>query len=184
MLTVSKNSLMVRVFIATMAVFAIGCGKTSNSSSTASTPTGYITCPSTGYYTSNGTTYTCTAGSTVWAGTTTNTGYITCPSTGYYTSNGMTYTCSPGASVYAGSTSTNGYMTCTAGGYYVNNGITYPCTSGSTIYGTGTTTTTSSGYCSQYTAFYGITYVLAQYNGQYVCMRLDIAQAYGYPYSY
>ncbi|NJL24172.1 MAG: hypothetical protein HC902_02645 [Calothrix sp. SM1_5_4] len=121
------------------------------------------------------------------ASSTTTSAYVTCPSTGYYTNTlGQNVACTPGTSIYLGTTATTttttttGYTTCPTTGYYVSNGVTYTCTPGTSVYIGGTTTTTTTNSCAQYTAFYGVQYVLVNYNGQYVCMRYDIAYSYQY----
>ena len=112
--------------------------------------------------------------------------YTVCPTTGYYTYNGANYACTAGTTVLVGSTGTTtgstGYVTCPSTGYYTSNGMTYGCTVGTTVYVGGTTTTVGSttNYCSQYTAMYGVPYVLINYGGSYTCARCDIAQSYGY----
>lgn len=118
--------------------------------------------------------------------------YTTCPTTGYYTYNGVNYACTPGTSVLVGSTGstlsttgTSGYVTCPTTGYYTYNGVNYACTAGTTVYVGGSSTTVNTGYyntnlCAQYTATYGITYVMIPYGGSYTCARCDVAQSMGY----
>jgi hypothetical protein len=131
------------------------CGKKNNSSTDGLTAGTYTTCPTTGYYTYNGVNYACTAGTTVLVGGTGST---------------------------LSTTGTTGYVTCPTTGYYTYNGMTYACTVGSTVYVGGTTTTTNyySSACSQYTAMYGVPYVMINYGGSYTCARCDVAQSYGY----
>lgn len=109
-------------------------------------------------------------------------GYVTCPSNGYVMNNGASISCTPGSQVYTGgNNSTTGYTTCPQTGSYVSNGQTYSCTPGQQVYtggNAGNPGGQQQGYCTMYTAQYGVPYVLVSYQGQYVCMRYDLAGGY------
>lgn len=196
------------LFLGAMSTANLSCSK-SKDSTPSSTISGYITCPSTGYYSLNGASVSCTPGTTVYAGIGTNGSYTVCPATGYYTSNGMSYPCTPGTTVNTIGTNggyticpangfytangvtytctpgtqvntagTNGYANCPMTGYYSTNGMTYPCTPGAPI-GSNGGINSNNNICAQFTARYGVPYVLMVYGGQYVCARYDVAAGNG-----
>lgn len=110
MKTLSDSFIFKLVAVMLLSLSIVNCSKSSKKSSgvARTSASGYTTCPSNGYYISNGASYQCNPGSSVYTGSNTNTGYTTCPNTGYYTNNGQTYTCQPGTSVYSGgNTNTN-----------------------------------------------------------------------------
>jgi hypothetical protein len=81
-----------------------------------------------------------------------------------------------GGSKKKSSNSSSGYSyyNCPNSGIY--NG--QRCQPGSTVY---TGNDGSTGYsCAQYTRQYGVQFWLEYYQDQYVCMRVDVAQAYGF----
>lgn len=95
---------------------------------------------------------------------------ITCPISGYYLFNGTNYPCTPGQSVTVGAgVPTTPTPTPTPGGV--------PVTPAPNPIPTGVPPKDS---CAAYSAQYPlVTYVVAYYQGQYVCMRDDIAIYYG-----
>lgn len=97
---------------------------------------------------------------------------IVCPISGYYLFNGTNYPCTPGQMVTVGAgvpTTPNPNPTPTPGGV--------PVTPTPTPLPTGVPPKDS---CAAYSAQYPmVTYVVAYYQGQYVCMRDDIAIYYG-----
>lgn len=111
-----RTSALAKTGLFCLMIALAACSKKSSPPSNSGTDTdasdGYITCPSTGYYTnSSGYSTNCTPGNVVYVGTSSN-GYVTCPSNGVYTSNGMSYNCTPGQSIYTGNGNGNGNDGC------------------------------------------------------------------------
>lgn len=109
-------------------------------------------------------------------------GYITCPASGQYVNNGYTYSCLPGTQVYANNNNNNNsqYITCPSTGTYTYNNQTYTCVPGTSVY-IGGQAGGGSVYCTQFTQYYGVPYVLVYYQGIYQCARKDVAQQMGLP---
>lgn len=95
---------------------------------------------------------------------------IVCPITGYYLYNGINYPCTPGQTVTVGAG-------IPAPGVQPNPNPSIPVNPAPNPVPTGVPPRDS---CAAYSAQYPlVTYVVAYYQGQYVCMRDDIAIYYG-----
>lgn len=112
--TLWKPLALLKIGLVVLAVSLSACSKSKTSSTSTDTDDsdGYITCPTSGTYIRNGTTYSCTSGATVYVGTSYTGQYITCSSTGYYTYSGTTYSCTAGETIYVdGDNDTTGCST-------------------------------------------------------------------------